>query len=166
MGKWHTRGYEGTCNVSGSGVSDKILNALGKDTVHEMEAMTPEDLKKVVMDAHSGMDQAQKEMEENKNYREAKATLGHFTQGRNAVNKRQKARIKLAIELLDSMGKLKPEEYDDWRKRVDAYLAKIKEDAAARAKAVDEIAKATDTDGEADDIDLNEGDDAEETEQE
>lgn len=82
------------------------IRALGKDTIVELEAMAPQELRDVVVQANDAMDHAKHELEENASYRAACADKATFETPKKEIEKRQKARIKLALYLLQGKGLL------------------------------------------------------------
>ena len=84
---------------------DKYEKALGKDTVNEMNSMSEEQLKQVIVQASSAMKQVKDELEASPEYQALKANLSALTQGKKDVDKRQKARIGYALVRLEEKGK-------------------------------------------------------------
>ena len=128
------------------GYRDKELKTLGRDTMEEMEAMMPGDLEKVILEATSSMDQVKKELEANPKYQDLKYSLSSLTAGKRDVDKRQKARIKYALERLTEIGKLGVVERLEWesetRKKRQALEEKKRKEAREKAEREAE-AKAT-----------------------
>lgn len=125
-------------------ISDKMKNALGNDTIEELESMNLAELQKVIVDASTAMKQVKDELEANPKYQELKADKSAAEAGKRDVNKRQGAKIKYAIERLGEIGKLAPMERitferDLQAKRDALELKKAKEKAAA-AKSKDKKA--------------------------
>jgi trimethylamine:corrinoid methyltransferase-like protein len=85
---------------------EKLKSTLGKDTVKEMEAMSEEKLKQVVMTANKAMIEVVDELEKNEAYQEIKSKKTAIESGKKEVDKRQKARIKFSICLLEEKGKV------------------------------------------------------------
>jgi hypothetical protein len=90
----------------------KVQQALGSDTVDEMNAMGPEALDKVILESVKSVEQAAEEMEANEKYQEAKRAAKiaaqpkkDFEDGLKDLKKRQNARIAYARHLLASQGK-------------------------------------------------------------
>ncbi len=105
-------------------MNDKVTKALGRDTVEEMDAMTTEELKKVVVEASSAMKEVKEELEANQNYQSLKADLKDLTAGKAAVDKRQKARIAYALDRVDSLGNLDPLGMSEFLKQRAEFLTK------------------------------------------
>lgn len=80
----------------------KAYETLGTDTVKEMEAMGPDDLKKRVVEANEAMRSASDELEANPNYDKLREDLKALTQGKRDLDKRQRAIILVALSLLNS----------------------------------------------------------------
>lgn len=85
---------------------DKAIKKLGQMTVDEMDAMRPEELKKIIVEANTAMKQVKEELEANPKYQEAKANVDSLSQGKKDVDSRQKMKIQYSLEILDSLGKL------------------------------------------------------------
>lgn len=83
----------------------KIHDTLGLETVQEMEALSPEDLKKIVFEANMAMQAVQNELDLNQKYQLLKDQKKSMESGKKEVDKRQKAKIKLALYLLEEKGK-------------------------------------------------------------
>lgn len=79
----------------------KAFETLGTDTIKEMEAMGPEDLKKRIVEANEAMRGAADELERNPNYDKLREDLKALTQGKRELDKRQKAIILVALSLLN-----------------------------------------------------------------
>lgn len=84
---------------------EKMHKTLGRDTVEEMDKLNEADLKKIIVEASSAMQQVKDELEANPNYKEARENLLALTQGKKEVDKRQKARIAYSLHLLSEKGK-------------------------------------------------------------
>lgn len=84
---------------------EKLQSVLGKDTVKEMEAMSEEELKQIVVTATKAMQEVVDELEKNEAYQEIKSKKTALESGKKEVDKRQKARIKLSFHLLEAKGK-------------------------------------------------------------
>lgn len=85
---------------------EKAVKALDQQTVSDMDAMTAEQLERVLVDAQVGMAQAKHERDENTQYKAAKSVLSDLGAGLQAVNKRQKAKITYALHVLETKGKI------------------------------------------------------------
>lgn len=81
---------------------NKLEKTLGRDTIVEMQSLAPEALHKAIVDAEQAMKQVADELEANGKYQELKDQLSAVTQGKKDVNKRQKAKIAYALNLLNS----------------------------------------------------------------
>lgn len=79
---------------------EKALKALGAETVKEMEGMDEAALKKRIVEANEAMRQAEDELEALPGYQEAKADIYLLSSGKREINKRQKAVICVALNLL------------------------------------------------------------------
>lgn len=86
--------------------SEKILKALGPDTIDEMNTMDEHELQKTIVEANGAMKQVEEELEENEPYQEIKAKKSAMEQGKREVDKRQKARIRYSLTRLEEIGKL------------------------------------------------------------
>ncbi len=80
---------------------ERMIKALGEDTLKDMEAMDADTLKKRIVEANEAMRQAYDELEANEKYQETKANLSALTEGKRGVNKRQNAVIGVALHLLN-----------------------------------------------------------------
>lgn len=80
---------------------EKAEKALGFEYVREMEAMDADALKKIVVDASEAMRAVKEELEKMPAYQTAKENIKDLSSGKREVDKRQKMRIQLALELLD-----------------------------------------------------------------
>lgn len=82
----------------------KLIAKLGPQTVEEMDAMSADALKKVIVDASTAMKQAKEELEANPQYQALKESLKACTEGKRELDSRQKARIAYSIDLLKEKG--------------------------------------------------------------
>lgn len=82
---------------------DKAINSLDDTTVAELISASKEELKQRIVQADKAMQQAQQELEDNKEYQAMKEGLKALTEGKRAVNKRQKAIIFVAIHRLNEL---------------------------------------------------------------
>lgn len=122
--------------------TDKVANALGRDTVEEMDAMNDVELKKVIVDANGAMKQVKEELDANQEYQAAKADVSHLSQGKRDVDKRQKAKIAYALDRIDGLGKLDQTGLDAFyktraeyqRKQEKRRIEKLEEEVEAAAK--------------------------------
>lgn len=83
---------------------EKALKILGQDTVVEMEAFDKPTLIASIVDAESAMRQVQLELDNNEQYQELKESKKAMEAGKKEVDLRQKARIALALNLLEAKG--------------------------------------------------------------
>lgn len=79
----------------------KAVESLGTETIKEMEAMGPEDLKRRIVEANEAMRDAADGLENNSQYDRLKEDLKALSQGKREVDKRQKAVILVALSLLN-----------------------------------------------------------------
>lgn len=79
----------------------KAFETLGTDTIKEMEAMSPETLKKRIVEASEAMADAADKLEANSNYQRLRDDLKALSQGKRDLDKRQKAVILVALSLLN-----------------------------------------------------------------
>lgn len=79
----------------------KAMESLGTDTVREMEASSPEDLRKRIVDASEAMETADNELKSNPNYDRLREDLKALSQGKRDLDKRQKAIIIVALSILN-----------------------------------------------------------------
>lgn len=122
--------------------TDKVANALGRDTVEEMDAMNDVELKKVIVDANGAMKQVKEELDANQAYQAAKADVSHLSQGKRDVDKRQKAKIAYALDRIEGLGKLDQVGLDSFfktraeyqRKQEKRRIEKLEEEVEAAAK--------------------------------
>lgn len=85
---------------------DKLLKSLGKDVKEEMDTLTQDELKQILVVAHDSMKKAKSELEAHEGYQQAKVDVSAFSSGKRAVDKFQKAKIEYACARLEDMGKL------------------------------------------------------------
>lgn len=83
---------------------EKAYKSVGEDTVRELESQSPEDLKRRVVEASEAMRTVSEELEANAAYHQLRESKSALEQGRNEVNKRQKAIILIALNLLKEKG--------------------------------------------------------------
>jgi hypothetical protein len=83
---------------------EKAYKSVGEETVKELEAQSPEDLKRRVVEASDAMKTVSEELEANDAYQQLRESKTALEQGRNEVNKRQKAIILIALNLLKEKG--------------------------------------------------------------
>ena len=81
---------------------EKARKTLGKETLLEMEAMSPADLKTKIAEASRAMRDAADALEEHPGYQRAKADAYTFGAAKREVDKRQKAVVRVALSLLNS----------------------------------------------------------------
>lgn len=79
----------------------KAYESLGNDTVKELEAMEPLDLRRKVVEASESMRKVAEELEDNGKYQSLKSDLKDLSAGKREVDKRQKAIILVALSLLN-----------------------------------------------------------------
>lgn len=82
----------------------KIERNLGKDTLAELEALSPDDLKTRIVAANSAIKQAVDELEANPQYTEIKENLKALSSGMREVKKRQNDIIQYSLSLIDDRG--------------------------------------------------------------
>lgn len=80
---------------------EKLEKALGIETIKELEAESPEQLKNRIVNASQAMEQAKSERDALPAYKEAKENVKALSEGLREVNKRQKAIIKFALAQLE-----------------------------------------------------------------
>lgn len=110
---------------------DKVIKALGSDTVEEMNTMFEDDLKKTVVEANTAMKTVEEELKKNAEYQGLKEDLKALTAGKREVDKRQKARIAYSLHRLEEMGKMAPMERRVWERTRLEILKKAAEKAAS-----------------------------------
>lgn len=93
-----------------SPAEEKATKKLGKDTVTEMNAMSEEDLRQVIVQANSSMKEAKDKLDANPEYQQAKADLSLLQSSKKEVDARQKAKIEYALTRLSDSGKGIPSE--------------------------------------------------------
>lgn len=108
----------------------KATNKLGKQTVAGMQAQTPEQLKKLVVEASNTMKKVKDELDANPKYQQAKADKSNLEAGKRDVDGREKTRINYALEILQNYDKLSAEEKLAWEDTRAAQEAKLKKEAA------------------------------------
>lgn len=84
---------------------EKAYKALDPETIKEIEALGPEELREKVVQASQAMVQVQTELDNNSDYQEMLENKKAMEAGKKEVNKRQKAVITVALNALENMGK-------------------------------------------------------------
>ena len=114
-------------NNKGSNFLDvaKAVKGLGQDTVDEMDAMDPTELKQTIVSASSAMKEVKEELEANPKYQSLKADLNHLTQGKRDVDKRQKAKISYSLLRLEAFDVMTPADKSAWRKTSEETKARL-----------------------------------------
>jgi hypothetical protein len=79
----------------------KLEKSLGKTTIGEMDKLTPESLKAIVIDAEQTMKKAKAELEANPKFVEHRDSLNALKGGLKSLNARHRARIAYALHRLD-----------------------------------------------------------------
>lgn len=79
---------------------EKVIKALGEDTVKELEALSKEQLHNRIVAAETSMEEVAKDLEANLAYQEIKENKKALEAGKREVDKRQKAIIKFALHVL------------------------------------------------------------------
>lgn len=87
-------------------VDEKIVKALGKDVIEELDTLSEDDLKDVIVNSLESMSEAAEKLAANPKYQELSEKLNDVTQGKKNVDKYQKAKIAYARKRLKEMGKL------------------------------------------------------------
>jgi hypothetical protein len=85
---------------------DKIEKILGVDTIQELNALSPEDLKTAIVNANQAIKQAVEELEGNPVYQEIKENLKALSAGLKEVKKRQNSIIQYSLHLTGERGKI------------------------------------------------------------
>lgn len=83
---------------------DKVLKAIGGSTKDEMDAMSADDLQRVIVQANNAMETVAQELDANDKFQDVCAKKTAMEQGKKDVNKRQKAKIQYALHRLGEMG--------------------------------------------------------------
>lgn len=78
----------------------KISKALGGDIMKEMQALPPEDLKAMIVQANASIKQVNEELEALPEYVQVCEDKSDLESGKKAVEKLQNARIQYALHLL------------------------------------------------------------------
>ena len=76
---------------------EKLVKALGEDTVTEIEAMTLENLNKRIAEANAAISNTKAELDANPAYQSIKFDKSALETGFNEVKKRQNTIIKLSL---------------------------------------------------------------------
>lgn len=111
----------------------KLKGTLGNDTIEEMDSMDDNELKTVIVQAETAMQEAKEELEGNENYQRAKADCSLLSSGKKEVDKRQKGKIQYALSRLTEIGKLGPFERMEFEKQRAQFKAKQAVKAAETA---------------------------------
>jgi len=83
----------------------KIQAILGIDTCAELDGADEEQLKQSIYMASAAMQEVEQELEANARYQEIKLQKAALELGKRDVDKRQKAKIKYCLHLIDERGK-------------------------------------------------------------
>lgn len=86
--------------------SEAILKAIGKDVKEEMDTLSADQLKNVVVGSLESMSEAAEQLAGNPQYQDLSRRLTDVTQGLKEVNKYQKGKIAYARQRLREMGKV------------------------------------------------------------
>ncbi len=84
---------------------EKLEKVLGMDTVKELEALIPGELKAKVAQAEGAIKMVQDELDLNPQYLEMKENLKALSAGMKEVKKRQKAIVQYSLHLIEESGK-------------------------------------------------------------
>lgn len=79
----------------------RLVKALGRSTVEEMDALDKEALRTTIISAESAMKQAKEELDDNPRYQSMKEAISDLAAGMKDVNKRQRAIIQYALLKLE-----------------------------------------------------------------
>lgn len=90
-------------------IKDKVVSAIGQLTKDEMDSMDESQLRTRIVQANQAMKETQEELDNNERYQQIKESKKVLEQGKNEVNKRQKAIIQYALRRMDEMGKVDTE---------------------------------------------------------
>lgn len=85
---------------------NKILKNLGTGVKEEMDAMSEEKLRNVIVESTNNIETAIAELEANNKYQNLKANFKAAGEGLRDTKKAQKSRISYALVLLGDKGKL------------------------------------------------------------
>lgn len=85
---------------------EKLAKKIGKSKMDDMDAMSTEQLERVILDSQKNMATAKKERDENKQYIAAKSVIGDLNAGLRDVNKVNNAQIEYALYRLEEKGKM------------------------------------------------------------
>ena len=80
---------------------EKAMKHLGVETLNEMTAMTPEQLKQRIVAADEAMRAVAQEIDDNAEYQALKEKLSDLGAGKRDVDKRQRAVILVALSLIN-----------------------------------------------------------------
>lgn len=83
----------------------KIVDKIGQETIDEMDSYDEQQLRSVVVNAQSSMQDAKEELEANREYQRAKLAIKDLSAGKREVDSRQKAKTTYALYRLKEMGK-------------------------------------------------------------
>lgn len=83
---------------------ERLVKALGEDTVQELNTLSPEDLKARIILAEMSVKSAQEELEANPKYQEIIEKIKAIREGFSFVKKRQKAITQYSLHLLEEKG--------------------------------------------------------------
>lgn len=83
----------------------KVHKVLGLEIVNELNSTDTLGLQNVIVQAEVAISDAQEELEANLKYQQLKESLKDLSQGLKDVRKFQRAKIDLAISLLETRGK-------------------------------------------------------------
>lgn len=120
--------------------NEKLVKALGRDTIDEMNTYREEDLNKTIVEATGAMRTAKDELDANEDYQKAKADCSLLSSGKREVDKRQKAKIAYSQNRLSELGKMDFAERHTWERLRTDKLKEVEARKAAKAKEAEEQA--------------------------
>lgn len=89
-----------------SQAQENAAKKLGRSVVEQMDAMTAEELKKLIVDASTRMKEVKDSLDANPKYQQIKSDLANMQAGKKAVDDNEKARIRYSLEIIQNVSKL------------------------------------------------------------
>ena len=80
---------------------DKAKDTIGPDTLTELEALSPDQLKSKITEASEAMRKVAQELDDNPKYQDLKENLKALSEGKRETNRRQNAVILVCLSLLN-----------------------------------------------------------------
>lgn len=89
-----------------SQAQENAAKKLGRSVVEQMDAMTAEELKKLIVDASTRMKEVKDSLDANPKYQQIKSDKANMEAGKKAVDDNEKARIRYSLEIIQNVAKM------------------------------------------------------------